>query len=95
MIHPTQLRRDNISGLLGLVEVDREVPLAPESGTSTPSSGKEILIVWVPDELFKRLPDEDRRKYERIEGRLHGTPTDEDGKFRHAWWGCAGCCADD
>ncbi|BEI80939.1 hypothetical protein CcaverHIS002_0200990 [Cutaneotrichosporon cavernicola] len=78
-IHPTQHPRDNITGLLGLVEVDREVPLAPESGTATPTSGKEILIVWVPDELFKRLPDEDKRKYERIEGRPQGTPTDEDG----------------
>ncbi|KLT38803.1 RabGAP/TBC [Cutaneotrichosporon oleaginosum] len=78
-IHPTQHPRDNITGLLGLVEVDREVPQAPDSGASTPSSGKEILIVWVPDELFKRLPDEDKRKYERIEGRPQGTPTEEDG----------------
>ncbi|GMK56206.1 hypothetical protein CspeluHIS016_0300460 [Cutaneotrichosporon spelunceum] len=78
-IHPTQHPRDNITGLLGLVEVDRQVPQAPESGTATPASGKEILIVWVPDELFKRLPDEDRRKYERVEGRPQGTPTDEDG----------------
>ncbi len=71
------------------MEVDREVPQAPETGTATPTSGKEILIVWVPDELFKRLPDEDRRKYERVEGRPQGTPTEEDGEL--CWVGLCSC----
>jgi hypothetical protein len=85
-IHPTQLKRDNLSGLLGLVEVDRE-PNAPHLPESAPrgaraaaSAGKEILVVWVPDELFKRMSEEDKRNYQRVEERPTGTPAEEDGE---------------
>lgn len=82
-IHPTQLKRDHISGMLGLVEVDKEVPCAPRAATDAAAgTTKEILIVWVPDELFKRLPDEDRRKYQRVEDRALEAPTEQDGMTR-------------
>lgn len=80
-IHPTQLKRDHISGMLGLVEVDKEVPRAPDTGSGAAAgTAKEVLIVWVPDELFKRLPDEDRKKYQRVEGRSLNSQAEEDGE---------------
>lgn len=78
-IHPTQLRRDNISGLLGLVEVDKEVPHVPESSGSNSTSGKEVLVVWVPDELFMRMSEEDQRNYKRVEDRPTGAAAEEAG----------------
>lgn len=83
-IHPTQLKRDNISGLLGLVEVDKDAAAprvpnsAPDAARST--SDKEVLVVWVPDELLQRMSDEDQKSYQRVEGRPTGTPTEEDGE---------------
>lgn len=78
-IHPTQLRRDNISGLLGLVEVDKNVPRVPESSGSNSASGKEVLVVWVPDELFMRMSEEDQRNYKRVEERPNGAAAEKDG----------------
>lgn len=85
-IHPTQLRRDNLTGLLGLVEVDRDAPRVPDSDgarqrVGTPS-GKEVLVVWVPDEMLARMSDEDRRSYQRVEERATGTPDEDNGE----WW---------
>lgn len=79
-IHPTQLRRDNISGLLGLVEVDKGVTRVPESSGSNSTSGKEVLVVWVPDELFMRMSEEDQRNYKRVEDRSTRAAAEEDGK---------------
>jgi len=84
-IHPTQLKRDNISGLLGLVEVDRDAaaPRVPDSAPRSARGGnadKEVLVVWVPDELLQRMPEEDKRNYQRVEERPNGTPTEEDGE---------------
>ncbi|WOO81958.1 GTPase-activating protein GYP7 [Vanrija pseudolonga] len=83
-IHPTQLKRDNISGMLGLVEVDRDVPRNPgdtsdHGARARSATAKEILVVWVPDELFMRMSSEDQQSYLLVEGRPTGTPTEEDG----------------
>jgi hypothetical protein len=85
-IHPTQLKRDHISGLLGLVEVERDAgaPRVPDSApraARTAAGAKEVLVVWVPDDLFRRMPEEDKRNYQRVEERPNGTPTEEDGMF--------------
>ncbi|OCF35927.1 rab GTPase activator [Kwoniella heveanensis BCC8398] len=76
-IHPTSFNKDNISGYLGIVEVDQNAPhlLAPnleQSDVGQNGQGlgrKETLVVWVPDELLARMDESDREGYKRIEGR--------------------------
>ncbi len=48
-IHPTAFGKDNISGYLGLVEVDGQ-----------DNKKKELLVTWVPDELLDRMDEEDK-----------------------------------
>lgn len=85
VIHPTQFNKDNISGYLGIVEVDRaEGGLrSDEEGAVKREVGKELLVSWVPDEVLERMDEEDRAGYKRVEGR--GTAqednTEEDGQF--------------
>ncbi|WVW80626.1 hypothetical protein I302_102612 [Kwoniella bestiolae CBS 10118] len=75
-IHPTSFNKDNISGYLGLVEVENTVPhsLAPNLDSNHESvvgegGKKETLITWVPNELLERMDEEDREGYKRVEGR--------------------------
>ncbi|WWC92508.1 uncharacterized protein L201_007467 [Kwoniella dendrophila CBS 6074] len=72
-IHPTSFNKDNISGYLGIVEVESIIPhsLAPNlDSTSIESNGqKETLVTWVPNELLDRMDEEDREGYKRVEGR--------------------------
>ncbi|WVQ95362.1 hypothetical protein IAU59_002459 [Kwoniella sp. CBS 9459] len=92
-IHPTSFNKDNISGYLGIVEVDQNAPhsLAPnlEQEEATQGVGvgvgrKETLVVWVPDELLARMDESDREGYRRVEGRstaaqLEREEQEEDG----------------
>ncbi|OCF79010.1 rab GTPase activator [Kwoniella mangroviensis CBS 8886] len=83
-IHPTSFNKDNISGYLGIVEVENVVPhsLAPnlDSDHGDNSVGrKETLITWVPNELLERMDEEDREGYKRVEGRvLNGNGIESD-----------------
>jgi hypothetical protein len=45
VIHPTQFGKDNVSGYLGIVEVDKEGVV----------EGKELLVTWVPEEVLGRI----------------------------------------
>lgn len=72
--------------MLGLVEVDRDVPRNPgdtsdHGARARSATAKEILVVWVPDELFMRMSSEDQQSYLLVEGRPTGTPTEEDGEY--------------
>ncbi|WWD20868.1 hypothetical protein CI109_105345 [Kwoniella shandongensis] len=85
-IHPTSFNKDNISGYLGIVEVDSTVPhtLAPNVEEKQTGPGrKEILVTWVPNELLDRMDEEDREGYKRVEGRMtasaQGIEQEEDG----------------
>lgn len=87
-IHPTTFNKDNISGYLGLVEVDSSS--APQVETdhegnvkTTDGSKKELLVTWVPNELLDRMDEADREGYKRVDGLFsHGTPKEqeEDGE---------------
>ncbi|WWC65030.1 uncharacterized protein I303_107644 [Kwoniella dejecticola CBS 10117] len=78
-IHPTSFNKDNISGYLGIVEVDHSTPhsLAPnlesgngnDNGAAAVGGQKETLITWVPNELLERMDEKDREGYKRVEGR--------------------------
>ncbi|ORY28020.1 rab-GTPase-TBC domain-containing protein [Naematelia encephala] len=70
-IHPTQFNRDNISGYLGVVEVEAQPGnvVADDEGGVKSAGSKELLVTWVPDELLARMDEEDREGYKRVEGR--------------------------
>ncbi|WRT70882.1 uncharacterized protein IL334_007881 [Kwoniella shivajii] len=86
-IHPTSFNKDNISGYLGIVEVEHAVPhsLAPHLDSTAQNGGgrkTETLVTWVPDELLDRMDVEDREGYRRVEGRSNQSEHDgeeEDG----------------
>lgn len=59
--------------------MDKEVPRVPESSGSNSASGKEILVVWVPDELFVRMSEEDQRNYKRVEDGASGAAAEKEG----------------
>ena len=74
-IHPTQFNRDNISGYLGVVEIEGNGVQADDEGKVVPdpeAGGKELLVTWVPDELMNRMDKEDRAGYKRVEDRTNG-----------------------
>lgn len=91
-IHPTTFNKDNISGYLGLVELDASsgprVETDDEGNVKTADQGKkELLVTWVPNELLDQMDEDDRAGYRRVDGRFsHGTPKEEeeDGMF-HVW----------
>ncbi|WVF67871.1 hypothetical protein IAT40_002632 [Kwoniella sp. CBS 6097] len=90
-IHPTSFNKDNISGYLGIVEVDQHAThsLAPNLEQITDGQGqglgkKETLVVWVPDDLLARMDESDREGYKLVEGRstaaqLEREQEEEDG----------------
>jgi hypothetical protein len=88
-IHPTTFNKDNLSGYLGLVEVDAgDVPRVQTDSDgnvkSTEKGKKELLVTWVPNELLERMNEADREGYKRVAtGFSHGPPKDleEDGKY--------------
>lgn len=73
VIHPTAFGKDNISGYLGLVEVDGQ-----------DDQKKELLVTWVPDELLERMDEEDKAGYKRVEERSGSSASaadmEEDGE---------------
>jgi len=86
-IHPTTFNKDNLSGYLGLVEVDAsDVPRVDTDSDgnvkSTMRGKKELLVTWVPNELLERMDEADREGYKRVAtGFSHGPPKEqnEDG----------------
>ncbi|WWC72751.1 uncharacterized protein I206_106715 [Kwoniella pini CBS 10737] len=82
-IHPTSFNKDNISGYLGIVEVDHSTPhsLAPNLESSVENGQKETLITWVPNELLDRMDEKDRQGYKTMEGRTlaQNAEEEEDG----------------
>lgn len=90
-IHPTTFNKDNLSGYLGLVEVDAsDVPRVDTDSDgnvkSTQKGKKELLVTWVPNELLERMDESDREGYKRVAtGFSHGPPKEqeEDGRFNH------------
>ena len=82
-IHPTSLSRDNISGYLGIVELDKEGKgnNVDDEGNVKGEGRKEVLVTWVPDELLQRMDEQDREGYRRVEKRSEAPmPTEEDGE---------------
>jgi hypothetical protein len=85
-IHPTAFNTDNISGYLGIVEVDGNTPHTfwPD-GEEDRAERKGVLVTWVPNELLERMDEEDREGFRRVDGRFGGgqTPkeTEEDGEL--------------
>lgn len=83
-IHPTTFNKDNLSGYLGLVEV--EASDAPRVDTdsdgnvrSTLPGKKEMLVTWVPNELLERMDEADRQGYKRVATEFsHGPPKDNE-----------------
>jgi hypothetical protein len=75
VIHPTQFNKDNVSGYLGIVEVDKEGVV----------DGKELLVTWVPEEILDRMDKEDKEGYKRVEKRLtmpkSAKDREEDGEW--------------
>lgn len=88
-IHPTNFSRDNISGYLGIVELDKD-----GTGNNVDNEGnvkgegrKEVLITWVPDEVLQRMDEQDREGYKKIEQRGEASvPSEEDGEFSPESW---------
>lgn len=88
-IHPTTFNKDNLSGYLGLVEVDAsDVPRVDTDSDgnvkSTLKGKKELLVTWVPNELLERMDEADREGYKRVAtGFSHGPPKEqeEDGMY--------------
>lgn len=93
-IHPTTFNKDNISGYLGLVEIDSSSAPQVETdneGNIKTSTGirKELLVTWVPNELLDRMDEADREGYKRVDGLFsHGTPKEqeEDGQYILTCW---------
>lgn len=85
-IHPTNFSKDNISGYLGVVEVDTPVTSTVDdegnvSGGQT--EGKELLVTWVPEEVVQRMDERDREGYKRVESWSNQDKgeKEEDGKL--------------
>jgi hypothetical protein len=64
-IHPTAFNKDNISGYLGIVEVE--------------SSSPSLLVTWTPDELLERMDEKDREGFKRVDGKFGTADREEDG----------------
>jgi hypothetical protein len=86
-IHPTAFPRDNITGHLGVVLVDKvEVPASAEMGKEEDEDGvkvdvnKEVLVFWVPNQLLDRMDEADKDGFRKVEGRS-GASEDEDGEL--------------
>jgi hypothetical protein len=63
-IHPTAFNKDNISGYLGIVEVE----------------GNSLLVTWTPDELLERMDEKDREGFKRVDGKFgKSADKEEDG----------------
>jgi len=81
-IHPTTFNKDNLSGYLGLVEVDAgNVPRVDtdNDGNVKSSHKKELLVTWVPNELLERMDEADREGYKRVAtGFSHGPPKEQE-----------------
>ena len=83
-IHPTSFNKDNLSGYLGLVEVDAsDVPRVDTDSDgnvkSTQKGKKELLVTWVPNELLERMDEADREGYKRVAtGFSHGPPKEQE-----------------
>lgn len=69
-IHPTNFSKDNISGYLGVVEIDAPGTsrVDGEGNVSGGSAdGKALLVTWVPDEVVQRMDERDREGYKRVD----------------------------
>lgn len=71
-IHPTNFSKDNVSGYLGIVEVDGPDTSNVDgegnvSGASGSQEGKRLLVTWVPEEVLLRMDDTDREGYKKVE----------------------------
>ena len=83
-IHPTTFNKDNLSGYLGLVEVDAsDVPRVDTDSDGNVKSilkgKKELLVTWVPNELLERMDEADREGYKRVAtGFSHGPPKEQE-----------------
>jgi hypothetical protein len=83
-IHPTTFNKDNLSGYLGLVEVDAsDIPRVETDSDgnvkSTQKGKKELLVTWVPNELLERMDEADREGYKRVAtGFSHGPPKEQE-----------------
>ena len=79
-IHTTASDRDNVSGYLGVVEVDSAgIAIGTdEEGEVKKAGAKELLVTWVPNALLERMDEADREGYRRVEGRFSGESYQEE-----------------